>query len=296
MILLWIACGTLTAGFVIVMIKLYLIKKDIKQLGESLDKITSTNTNAKLRTNTFDKDITALIEKINSLLNKNHRDILESIRSETELKQALTNISHDLRTPLTSAKGYLQMLMKDRLDEDDVSRYHAIIQGRLDVLTNLLNSLFEFSRIAEENTSVCRVNVCNVLRDVLSSNFSELENKGFGVDIFIPESPVYLYCDVNALIRIIQNLIQNACVHGKNHLWVRLYDGKIEIANNIEKPNEIDINRIFERFYTLDTSRNNKRTGLGLAIAKKLTERMDGSISVSMENDVFTILINFPKN
>ena len=296
MIFLWIACGTFATGFAIAIIKLYLFKKDIRQLGNNLKKIISIDTNAQLRTNTFDKDITALIENINGLLNKSRHDFLESLRSETELKQALTNISHDLRTPLTSAKGYLQMLMKGQLDDKDASRYLAIIQGRMDALTDLLDSLFAFSRAVEGNINICRVNVCNVLRDVLSSNYIELINKGLDVKSIIPDSPVYLKCDENALVRIIQNLIKNACVHGKTRLWVRLVDGKIEIANNVELSGEIDMHRIFERFYTVDTSRSNKRTGLGLAIAKELTEHMNGRISASMENDMFNIKIEFSQN
>ena len=294
MIFLLIACGLFTTGFVIAVFKLFLFKKDIRQLGSSINEIAQTDTNAQLRTSTFDKDMVVLIVNINNLINKCRLDYINTLRSQTELKQAITNISHDLRTPLTSARGYLQMLMNGQLDKVDI-RYLAVIQERLDSLGDLLEGFFAFSRALEGNLNPGRVNVCNILRDVLSNNFMELESKGFTVESEIPDSPVYMNCDESALERIIQNLIKNACEHGKNHLWVRLIDGKIEIANNVEKPGEIDIHRIFERFYTMDASRSNKRTGLGLAIAKELAVRMNGKISASMENDVFTVIIELPE-
>ncbi|MCL2367816.1 MAG: sensor histidine kinase, partial [Oscillospiraceae bacterium] len=110
MIALWIACGLLTVALIAAVCKLVLMKNDIRQLGNKLSGIVHTDTNARLITRTFDKSVSALIQSINAMLKKNRKDHFEAQRTEAELKRAITNISHDLRTPLTAARGYLQML------------------------------------------------------------------------------------------------------------------------------------------------------------------------------------------
>jgi len=293
-VVLWIAYGFLAIGFAAICIKHCLLKKDIKQLGCKLDEIIRTDTNANLRTDTFDADIISLIQTINKTLDKSRRDYNDAKQIETDLKRAITNISHDLRTPLTSAKGYLQMAESGGLDDETMQRYIGTIRGRLDDLTILMDSLFAFSRAIEASISPARVNVSNVLRDALSGSYAEIESKGFEVESHIPDAPVYFLCDEDALKRVTQNLITNAIVHGKQYLSVRLSEGQIEISNKADRLNLIDTHDIFERFYTADTSRANKRTGLGLAIAKELTEKMGGQISATKDGDMLVMRVCLP--
>ena len=260
-------------------------------MGVKLTEITRIDTNAQLTTSTFDKDISALIQGINFMLQNNRQGYLEVQRMEATLKRAITNISHDLRTPLTSAKGYLQMAESVNLDKETMLRYISIIRDRLDALTVLMDSLFAFSRAVEGNITLQRVNVGNILRDTLVGSYAELEGKGFVVEANIPDTPVYWNCDEQALKRVLQNLINNAAVHGKDYLRVQLSEGIIEIANNTDS--KIDIDSIFERFYTDDTSRTNKRTGLGLAIVKELIEKMSGSISAIKNEDIIIMCVQF---
>jgi len=292
MISLWVAFGLSAIGFTIILIKYILLKIELRQIGRKLEKITNTDTNAILSTNTFDIDVTTLIQHINKMLEKSRQDFQDTKRMEAELKRAVTNISHDLRTPLTSAIGYLQMIEASELDEATVSRYHAIIQDRLDALKILMDSLFAFSRAIEGDITLQSVNVGNILRDTLAGSFAELESKGFVVEIDVPETPVYFICDEDALKRVIQNLISNAVFHGRSCLRVQLLDGIIEIANRADELNLIDPVDIFERFHTADASRTKKRTGLGLAIAKELTEKMGGSISAKIDGDMLTMRIH----
>ncbi|MCL2717844.1 MAG: HAMP domain-containing histidine kinase [Lachnospiraceae bacterium] len=294
MIMLWIACGLLTAGFIVLLFKWILLKRDIRQLGIKLNEIIHTDTNARLSTHTFDKDIINLAEGINHMLTKHRQGYLEANRLENDLKRAVTNISHDLRTPLTSAKGYLQMAENKELDEETLLRYLSIIRGRLDSLSILMDSLFAFSRAVEGDVTLQRVNISNILRDTLVASYAEIEGKGFDVESDIPDSTVYCFCDEDALKRVLQNLISNAVVHGNSNLRVRLLDGVIEIANKIDEPHKIDIHNIFERFYTADASRTNKRTGLGLAIAKELTEKMGGCISAIKEENMLVMRVRLP--
>lgn len=296
MMVLWIACGLLATGFAILLIRLIQIRHNIRQLGNKLSDITRTDTNARLVTSTQDKSVSALIQSINAMLKQNRHDHFEIQRTEAELKRAITNISHDLRTPLTAARGYLQMLESPDLDPPTRARYLTIIQGRLDSLGVLMSDLFEFARIIEGNMAldIQPVNITNALRDALSEAYRELEHKGFRVDIDIPDTPIFCPCDPDALQRVLQNLLKNACVHGQAQLWVRLTDNQIEITNQADNLDSIDVTQIFERFYTSDTSRTNKNTGLGLAIAKGLTEQMGGKLTASKEHQTLTMQIVLP--
>jgi signal transduction histidine kinase len=290
--ILMVACSILAIGFAIITIKHLLTKRDIRQIKKKLDEIMVTETNAHLTSGTFDRGIVALTESINGLLKKTRQDYLKMIQTEADLKRAITNISHDLRTPLTSANGYLQMIEEEQLDPVSKAHYSEIVRGRLDALTELLDSLFAFSCALEGNMTIESVDISHLLRETLLNNYLDLEGKGFTVESQIPKTPVYHLCDQEALERVIQNLIKNAHVHGKNFLSVKLEDGVIEVANEVNNPDEIDTLAIFQRFYTADAARTNKRTGLGLAIVKELVEKMGGSITAEKVGRMLVVRVH----
>ena len=273
------------------MFRAFMIKRELKRLRNVLEEIAGGDTNMLLTTLMSDKDVVALAAGINAVLEQGRRGIFEKDRAEAALKRAVTNISHDLRTPLTSALGYLQMLETDDMDDETKAQYLEVVKGRLEALSTLMNSLFEFARVIEGNTEfdIKEVNICNVLRDTLSDSYAQLEANGFSVDVDIPDKPQMRMCDENALVRILQNLIKNVYVHGREYLRISVVDGVIEIANKAEGLEELDTERIFERFYTADASRTSKTTGLGLAISKELAHRMGGSIQARVENDLFIV-------
>ena len=276
---------------------MFFLKRELRRLRRQLGGIVEIDTNTVLTTTTSDKDVAALAASINTMLERNRRTLFEKNSAEAALKRAVTNISHDLRTPLTSALGYLQMLESADLDDVTHARYVETIKGRLEALSALMNSLFEFARVIEDDKEldVKEVNICNVLRDMLSESYSEFETRGFAVDIKIPDSPEMYLCNEDALRRVLQNLIKNAYVHGKEYLRVRLDSGEIEITNKADGLVGLDTDGIFERFYTADASRTSKNTGIGLAIAKELTARMGGHIAASVEsNKLFSIKVTLP--
>jgi signal transduction histidine kinase len=319
-------CLLLGAAFICALWRIFFLKNDIRQLGCKLEKIARNDTNARLTTGTFDKDITALAESVNTMLECHRQNLLDKAHAETVLKNAFTNISHDLKTPLTSALGYLQMLESSQaeylktethkeesispdslrpeslrpeppgLDQATKSRYLGIVLERLEMLSVLIDNLFEFARLIEGHTAfnLQMVNVCNILRDTLSASYSELERRKFTVDVSIPDTPILCLCDGDALSRILQNLIKNVYVHGKEIISVRFDGSVIEIANKTGSVNNLNTKNIFERFYTSDTSRSSKNNGLGLAISKELTERMGGHISADIEDDMLVMRVTLP--
>jgi len=261
------------------------IKNDIRQINRDLDLIKNEDTNAKLTTQTFDKDICELCNNINSVLDERRRIAVECEKSNAEFKRAITNISHDMRTPLTSALGYIQMLADENLPDEKRAEYIGIVESRLKSLSALMNNLFEFAKIIENNAEpeLQKVNIANTVRDALSEFYGELTAKGFAVETDIPDN-TYCLCDEQSLRRILQNLLKNTCVHGKEILRVSvradISKSVIEIANKADLSG-VDVAKMFERFYTADASRSAGNTGLGLAIAKELTERMGGIITAT---------------
>ena len=291
-IALCIAAGLLLA---ILALRIFFLKREVRHLNLALLAIINEDTNAQLTTLTSDKDMAAFTKTINSLLARNRQDHIEKIRTETDLRRAITNISHDLRTPLTAARGYLQMLASAALDADTKAGYLSIIEERLDALQTLMNSLFEFARVMEDDVPIClqNVNMNNMVRDVLSANYTQLEAQGFAVNVAMPDAPVVWICDADAMERVLQNLIKNAYTHGKDSLRIRLSQNAIEIANKLSGP--LDTAQIFDRFYTADASRSNKSTGLGLAIVQALVARMGGEVSARVEEELLVMTVAFPR-
>jgi len=274
---------------------IYMRKREVRKLNLALLAILETDTNSRLTTATADGDIAQFVATVNILLERDRQRTFEAARAEANLKRAVTNISHDLRTPLTAAKGYLQMLESPALDEETRAKYLQIVQERLATQTTLMDSLFEFAQVLEgrEMPTAEDVNLCNIVRDVLSANYVQLEERGFEVDVDMPDSDIICKGNKDAAERILQNLVRNVYVHGKEYLRIAVADGAIEIANKVENIHEVDTSQLFDRFYTADAARTNKSTGLGLAIVKELATQMGWGVSAKVVGEllVFKILI-----
>ena len=202
---------------------------------------------------------------------------------------------------VTAIQGYTQMLLQSpELSEEDLDAA-AVINERLNVLNQLLNQLFEFARIEadEMEFSYTTFDLNAVLRSVAVSFFKSFEERKIIPALSIAEISFPFYGDEKAVTRIFENIISNALSHGKSDYHFSSYDDNenyhFSFQNFTDSINESDIDKIFNRFYTTDLSRSRKTTGLGLTIAKNLTVKMGGSISASLNNNVFEIVVCFPK-
>ncbi len=275
-----------------------LLKKDIGNINKELNIIKEITTNKKLITKTFDKDICNLVITINEFLEIQRETILNNEKASREFKQAITNISHDLRTPLTSTIGYIQLLKSQNLSDIKKEEYYFIIENKLKYLSNLMNNLFEYTQIIEGKNKIKmeKINICNVLRDIISLNYDSFVSKGFDVKINIPDKPIYYLCDLYSIKRVVQNLIQNVIIHGIEYFELNVENNSITFKNKVSDINSINVEKLFNRFYTANLSRNVKTTGLGLAISKELIINMNGKIKAFIQNDILCIYIEFITN
>ena len=215
-------------------------------------------------------------------------------QGDLELKEAVTNISHDLRTPLTAINGYLDLLEREEKSES-VQRYLSQIQNRTEVLKNLTEELFRYSVVtSSQELKPERMDVVRALEESLLSFYAVMQEKGIQPEIKLPEEPVYRELDAGAVNRIFSNIISNALKYSDGDLSVVMdTDGSITFTNTAHNLNAVTVGRLFDRFYTVEASRNS--TGLGLSIAKLLIERMGGNIEAIYNNNKLQIKITVAK-
>lgn len=240
------------------------------------------------------------MKKLAHTLNTQLKELPEQrhrfIQGDIELKSAVTNISHDLRTPLTAVSGYLDLLDREE-KSDTVNRYLKIIKNRTETMKQLTEELFSYSIITspEYDAPLELLSINHVLEECIITFYTTLQQRKITPKINIPENKVTRELNHDSLYRIIENIIGNAVKYSDGDLNISLStDGTIVFSNHAVELTEIQVRRLFDRFYTVSNAR--KSTGLGLSIAKTLTEKMGGVISADYKNSVLTIYVTFPEN
>ena len=240
-----------------------------------------------------------LLSTLNALLELRQEENAAYRRKELELRRQIANVSHDLRTPLTSILGYLQLLEQPDLPAEKRSEYLSVIRGRARTLQTFIGAFYDLSRIEGGELSLEReqVDLGRVLSDQLADAYEQLEQAGLTVDADLRPGLPPVWADSGAVTRIFSNLLTNALRHGGGELTVRLYreDGQIVSAfsNPARDMTAEDAAHVFERFYTADKMRTGQSTGLGLAIVKALAERMGHSAAARWEDGRFTVEVRW---
>lgn len=287
--------------FIIVFLLSYLffIKKELKRICKSIQESQLSESNTLINSELDIKELKGLILEVNKIL-KREKEISESgVRHTKNLNNMMLNISHDLRTPLTSALGYTNILLaSEKIKEDELEEV-KIINERLERLEELIDSFFMFSKIASDETSVRleRVNIISTLEDSIVSFYDDFKSERRVVNLSKSLDKYFVMSNKEILLRIFDNLIGNAYKHSKSDLYIEVSvkdEINITFSNKILDKN-IDINHIFDEFYTTDISRTKGNTGLGLAIAKKFTNILNGRIDAKIVDDNLVITIKFLK-
>lgn len=293
MLLPWILCVALAIALMIVVIKNALLRKSMVEIYTDFERCIKEDTNVQISISSGDKTARQLAKAINLQLSELRKIKQQYSNGDRELKEAITNISHDLRTPLTAICGYLDLLEKQELSED-TERYIEQIRNRTEVLKQLTEELFRYSVIASTPALTYeKINLCRILEESLISFEGTMQQADIAPEIQMPNVPVWRILDASAVARIFGNLINNAIRYSDGDLSVRMdADGRISFINTAKELSTVEVGKLFDRFYTVDSAR--KTTGLGLSIAKTLVEQMNGSIAASYENGKLNITIFFP--
>lgn len=280
---------------ILLSIKIFLLKKSAKDLADSLSARTNTDTNTLLTVSHRDRHICKLTGVINSELKKLRSDQLRYKQGDAEIKTAVTNISHDLRTPLTAISGYLELLEREE-KSPEVTRYLNIIGGRVENMKKLTEELFRYSIIlSTEEFRPEKLDMKKKLEDSLLSFYGGFRTRGIEPQINMPDEPVIRNLDPDALNRIFSNIISNALKYSDGGFSVSLYnDGKITFSNKAKGLDPVITGKLFDKFFTVDASRNS--TGLGLSIARHLTQAMGGSITGEYIDEKLIITLDFSQN
>ena len=273
------------------LLKIFYMRKAIREIKIGFSEKLYTDTNTPIMLSSHDKLVSSLANDINVELKELQKQKHRYIQGDKELKNAITNISHDLRTPLTTICGYLSLLDKEEKSEH-IARQLSIIKNRTFALKQLVEELFRYTTIISdtENSVYTETVINNVLEDCISSYYAMFKEKGITPNINLCEQKIVRSVDKTALLRIFNNVIDNAIKYSDGDLVISLFEnGKIVFSNHTSDLSEIQIGKLFDRFYTVNTAR--KSTGLGLSIAKALIEKMDGNISADYSNNVLSIII-----
>ena len=283
----------LCAAVVIILlcVKIYLLKKSAREISAQFADRLKNDTNNLIYVSSSDKDIRRLAESLNAQLSAMRTEELSYIQGNRELKSAVTNISHDLRTPLTAICGYLDLMQKTD-DPEKQARYLSIMKERADMMKHLTEELFRYSVIVSDETELKTetVFVNQLLAESISSFYPTLSEKGIAPKISITEERVERKLDSDALSRVFSNLLNNAAKYSDGDLDITLTEsGEITFSNTAKELSAVEVEQLFDRFYTVEAARHS--TGLGLSIARSLIQRMGGSITAEYSDERLTIRI-----
>ncbi len=290
---LWALVGIMALTIAALIIKIIFMQKSAKEIEMAFADRLTTETNTLIDVSTNDKYIRSLAAAINAELRKLRSERHRFYQGDVELRSAVTNISHDLRTPLTAICGYLELLEKEE-KSPKVEMYLANIGNRIENLKQLTEELFRYTVIlSEEKLEKENVDIKGVLEECLLGFYGAMDAGGIKADIVITDKRVTGSLNRSALVRVFNNILSNALKYSDGDLKVGLDDdGRLSFGNKASGMDEIQVGRLFDRFFTVESARNS--TGLGLSIAKTLVEQMGGKIWAKYKEQSLYIYLEFP--
>ena len=289
----WLLCGGLAAAVLILCVRLRLLQKSLDDIAGQLGERLAADTNNLIFLSGRDSHARRLVAALNVQLRQLRRLRQRYENGDRELKEAVTNVSHDLRTPLTAVCGYLELLEKEEKSPAQ-ARYLALIGERVEAMRRLTDELLRYSVAAgrEDALTLEPVDLNGAVEEAVASFYGALIQNGVAPRVSLPEERVVRMLDRAALSRVLGNLLSNALKYSGGGLDLELTaDGTITLSNAAPNLDEVTVGRLFDRFYTVETGRGS--TGLGLSIAKTLAERMGGTVSAWYTGGRLTVCLAF---
>lgn len=289
----WLITGL---GLIIIalIIKIVFMKKSVREIRADFLALSKGDRNTLVTTSGRDKDILKLVSDINESLKEQRKLFLVYHQGDREMKTAITNISHDLRTPLTAISGYLELL-KEEDKSENVEKYLSIIEERTNHMKKLTAEMFEYSVIStkeDEELVTEDVDLNRLLEDCIMDYYAVLSERKIDLKVDITEEKIVRKLNKIHMERVFANLINNAMKYSDGDLSISLKDdGEIVFSNTAVGLSSVSVEHLFGRFYTVDNARNS--TGLGLSIVKTFVERMNGEIHAEYKDTKLYIIIRF---
>ena len=288
-------------SILILIIRILLMKKQIVSMKAQLEKSKDFSYNKQIQIDLIDRDLTNLASCINKNLDFQKVLKLRQETTERQLKQSISDIAHDLRTPLTVIKGNLQLLEQGGGLTDSQAEYLKICMDKADALREMIDDFFEISVLESDTNDVPlkNINATNYLMQFVLDHEALIREKELTPDIHLPEKTVMLKAEEVFLGRMLSNLLNNILKYGRKVFEIGLAEEsdsvEIYFANEILRGTEIDVDRLFDRTYRADRSRNEGSAGLGLYIVKILAEKQQGNACAEIKNNKLIIRLTFKK-
>ena len=283
--------------------RLFFLHKAINSASDQMEEIENNpRQNRHLRSSSYDKKLEHLLRKINEVYSARQQERIVYQKRETQIRQEIENISHDLRTPLTSILGYVGFLEEEELTPEERKEYVDIIQKRAKILQGFIQDFYEISRIEADDYPISLevIPVQTALKEALVAYYHQFEQSQLEVGAELEERPALIIADKIQFNRILNNLIQNALKYSQKQFKIKQFMKHgccfIQFINDTNITTTEELSMIFNRFYTGDQSRSNQSSGLGLTITKLLVEKMKGQIDARIEQDMFIIEIMWKCN
>jgi len=279
-----------------------LLRRSIKRAANQMREIQSQpHTNRHVHVDSPDKQLEALLVEVNQLLSDKQAERIVHERKERDIRKQMSSITHDLRTPLTSILGYIELLKEGTISEKEARQYMTVVERRAKALRSLIAGFYDLARIEAHDYPVIlqKVDLHVLLKRALADYYPEISAAGFEVTIDLPEESCLIIADEEIVTRIYMNVLQNVLKHGKRSLY--LFQGMRDghhvtiLTNETSSLQEADVPHLFDRSFTADQSRSEHNTGLGLAIVKGLIEQLGYHVHVEYSEPLFTIYLRWGK-
>ena len=290
-----IAAVILAALCAVLGLRLYALEKDIRSCARQLRE----DEGARVRMAAPNRAAEDLLSAVNRLLELREADEAEHRRQEHAIRQQISNISHDLRTPLTFILGYLQLLEGDSLTVEERREYLGIVRGRAKALQSLITSFYDLSRLegGEYPLSREKVDLYHVLSELVAEFYNDFEQSGFDMTVELAPGLPAVTADPAGVLRVFTNLIRNALEHGQKRMSILLYRQEETVvsafSNDAAGLTREDVEHVFDRFFTADKMRTGQSTGLGLAIVKALVGQMGHRVTAALDGEMFTVQVRW---
>lgn len=296
---MYIIIGILAGIIILQSIIMWKYQRQVKDICRQLAFLMKHDSNMLIHREFDLGGIGMLSDRLNDLLELRRKEKQYYQEKETLIADTYTNLSHDIRTPLTSLDGYFQ-LMEACENVEEQRRYLNIIHERIHSLNEMQEELFMFTKLKNESYRLELTSCCinRILKETVFSYYDDWVRREIQPDIQITEEQLYIDGNKQGLSRIIQNVIKNGLDHGEKKIRIVLKreqnQAVLRISNQVTASEQIDIEHVFDRFYKADAARSKTSTGLGLSIAREFVRRMNGEIGAKIEENEFIVEMSFP--